>query len=124
NLSVLNGENVGPVTLFRAYPDGVDTFDVKQRERSDGDYRAQLLIHNDYNRRIYQRVHAEALGGHGVTLSLTDCYRHNDFGDPSVGLKAYVLSRLAGASRMASVVKHVLAARDAVDAEDAARATR
>ncbi len=26
NLSVLNGDNVGPVTLFRAYPDGVDTF--------------------------------------------------------------------------------------------------
>ena len=26
HLSVLNGENVGPVTLFRAYPDDVDTF--------------------------------------------------------------------------------------------------
>ena len=35
NLTVLNGENVGPVTLFRAYPDGVDTFSVKDRERSD-----------------------------------------------------------------------------------------
>ena len=35
NLSVLNGENVGPVTLFRAYPDGVDTFSVKALERSD-----------------------------------------------------------------------------------------
>ena len=29
NLTVLNGENVGPVTLFRAYPDGVDTFTSK-----------------------------------------------------------------------------------------------
>ena len=29
NLTVLNGDNVGPVTLFRAYPDGVDTFHVK-----------------------------------------------------------------------------------------------
>ncbi len=123
NLSVLNGENVGPVTLFRAYPDGVDTFDVKQRERSDREYRTQLLAHNDYNRRIYQRVHAEALGGHGVTLSLTDCYRQNDFGDPIVALKSYLLSPFADESRMASVVKHVLAAREAVDAEDAA-ATR
>ena len=30
NLTVLNGDNVGPVTLFRAYPDGVDTFSVKE----------------------------------------------------------------------------------------------
>jgi glutamate/tyrosine decarboxylase-like PLP-dependent enzyme len=123
NLSVLNGENVGPVTLFRAYPDGVDTFNVKQRERSVREYRTQLLAHNEYNRRIYQRVHAEALAGHGVTLSLTDCYRHNDFGDPIVALKSYVLSPFADESRMASVVKHVLAARDAVDADDLASAT-
>lgn len=123
NLTVLNGQNVGPVTLFRAYPDGVDTFDVKQRERDDRGYRAQLLAHNDYNRRIYQRVHAEALAGHGVTLSLTDCYRQSSFGDPIVALKSYVLSPFADESRMASVVKHVLAARDAVDAEGEATAS-
>ena len=35
HLTVLNGDNVGPVTLFRAYPDGIDTFNVKDRERSD-----------------------------------------------------------------------------------------
>ena len=42
NLTVLNGDNVGPVTLFRAYPDGIDTFHVKDRERSDPGYRDQL----------------------------------------------------------------------------------
>lgn len=112
SLTVLNGENVGPVTLFRAYPDGVDTFDVKQRERSDRTYRQQLLAHNEYNRRVFERVHAEALTGSGVAISLTNCYRHNDFGDPIVALKSYVLSPFADESRMASIVKHVLSARE------------
>ena len=115
NLTLLNGDNVGPVTLFRAYPDGVDTFAVKDLERSDPGYRKQLLLHNEYNRRIFERVHAEALSGRGVAISLTDCYRHSDFGDPIVALKSYVLSPFSDEHRMDSIVKHVLAARDAVD---------
>jgi L-2,4-diaminobutyrate decarboxylase len=115
NLTVLNGENVGPVTLFRAYPDGVDTFDVKARERGEAAYRHELARHNDYNRQIFERVHAEALGGEGVTISLTNCYRHSDFGDPIVALKSYVLSPFSDEKRMQSIVAHVLAAREAVD---------
>ncbi|HEX3726552.1 MAG TPA: pyridoxal-dependent decarboxylase, partial [Pirellulales bacterium] len=115
NLSVLNGENVGPVTLFRAYPEGVDTFSVKARERSDAGYRQQLLAHNDYNRQIFERVHTEALEGHGVAISLTNCYRQTDFGDPIVALKSYVLSPFSDENRMQSIVTHVLAARRAVD---------
>ena len=33
--TVLNGDNFGPVTLFRVYPDGVDTFSMPERERRD-----------------------------------------------------------------------------------------
>lgn len=115
NLTVLNGDNYGPVTLFRAYPDGVDTFHVKQREKTDANYRQQVREHNEYNRRIFERVHAEALAGQGVVISLTNCYRHNDFGDPIVALKSYVLSPFADANRMQAIVSHVVAARDAVD---------
>lgn len=115
NLTVLNGENMGPVTLFRAYPDGVDTFSVKPRERSDAGYRAQVLAHNEYNRRIFERVHAEALAGQGVVISLTNCYRQTDFGDPIVALKSYVLSPFADERRMQAIVEHVVAARRAVD---------
>ena len=43
--------------------------------------------HNEYNRRIFERVHAEALAGHGVAISLTNCYRQNDYGEPIVALK-------------------------------------
>jgi L-2,4-diaminobutyrate decarboxylase len=122
NLTVLNGENVGPVTLFRAYPDGIDTFSVKSRERSDASYRDQLLAHNEYNRRIFQRVHAEALAGQGVAISLTNCYRHTDFGDPIVALKSYVLSPFADENRMQSIVTHVVSARDAIDGDVGSRA--
>ncbi len=111
NLTVLNGDNVGPVTLFRAYPDGVDTFSIKDKEQHDPRHRQQLAAHNDYNRRIFERVHAEALAGRGVTLSLTDCYRHTDYGEPVVALKSYVLSPFSDESRMHSVMEHVLAAR-------------
>jgi glutamate/tyrosine decarboxylase-like PLP-dependent enzyme len=113
-LSVLNRDNVGPVTLFRAYPDGVDTFTVKEREMKDPSYRDQLLAHNEYNRRIYERVHAEALTGRGVAISLTECYRATDYGEPIAALKSYVLSPFADEGRMESVVRHVLAAREAL----------
>ena len=115
NLTVLNGENLGPVTLFRAYPDGVDTFQVKDLERSDKGFRQQLLAYNEYNRRIFQRVHAEALAGKGVTISLTNCYRQTEFGDPIVALKSYVLSPFADENQMQSIVAHVVAARRQVD---------
>jgi L-2,4-diaminobutyrate decarboxylase len=117
NLTVLNGDNVGPVTLFRAYPDEVDTFGVKSRELSDPNYRQQVRAHNEYNQRIFERVHEQALTGHGVALSLTNCYRQTDFGDPIVAIKSYVLSPFADEHRMRSVVHHVLEARRAVDAE-------
>jgi len=115
NLTVLNGENMGPVTLFRAYPDGVDTFSVKPRERSDASCREQVRAVNDYNRKIFERVHAEALAGEGVVISLTNCYRQTDFGDPIVALKSYVLSPFADEQRMQAIVDRVVAARQAVD---------
>jgi hypothetical protein len=116
NLTVLNGDNVGPVTLFRAYPDGIDTFHVKARERSDPSYRDQLRVHNDYNRRIYELVHAEALAGRGVAISLTDCYRQTEYGESIVALKSYVLSPFADESRMETVIREVLDARAKIEA--------
>lgn len=112
DLVVLNGENVGPVTLFRVYPHGVNTFTIKDRERSDPACRDRLLAHNEYNRAIFQRVHAEALAGEGVAISLTDCYRYTDYGEPIVALKSYVLSPFSDEDRMHTIISHVLAARD------------
>jgi hypothetical protein len=74
-----------------------------------------VIAHNEYNRRIFERVHIEALAGKGVVISLTNCYRQTDFGDPIVALKSYVLSPFADEKRMQAIVEHVVAARRAVD---------
>jgi glutamate/tyrosine decarboxylase-like PLP-dependent enzyme len=114
-LTVLNDQNLGPVTLFRAYPDGVDTFTVKEREMSDESFRPQLLDYNEYNRLIYAQAHREALAGQGVAIGFTDEYRRTDYGEPIVGLKSYVLSPYVDEERMQTVIDHVLAARAKVD---------
>jgi glutamate/tyrosine decarboxylase-like PLP-dependent enzyme len=109
-LSILNDQNYGPVTLFRAYPPGVDTFRVKERERSDLSYVGELRKHNELNRRVYQRVAAEALAGRGVAIGFTDNYRTSDSGEPICALKSYVLSPFANEEQMHAVVEHVLGA--------------
>ena len=113
-LSVMNDLNHGPVTLFRAYPAGTDTFAVKQREQHDASFREQLRRNNDLNRRIFERVHAEAMAGRGVALGFTDRCRTADCGEPISALKSYVLSPFADEGRMKSVVTHVLEARSKV----------
>ncbi|HEX7449744.1 MAG TPA: pyridoxal-dependent decarboxylase, partial [Pirellulales bacterium] len=114
DLTVVNGKNVGPVTLFRVYPPGTDTFTIKQRETSDAGFQQQVEQNNQLNRRVFERMMADALAGHGVLLSITDCYRHSDFGTPIAALKSYVLSPFSDAEQMRSIPQRVLAARDAV----------
>jgi glutamate/tyrosine decarboxylase-like PLP-dependent enzyme len=113
-LTVLNEGNVGPVTLFRAYPPGINTFQVKDREWNDPSYRDSVRQHNEFNRRIYQHVQQEALAGRGVALGFTDRYATNCEGEPINALKSYVLSPFVDAEQMETVVQHVLAARDAI----------
>jgi glutamate/tyrosine decarboxylase-like PLP-dependent enzyme len=113
-MTVLNERNVGPVTLFRVYPPGVNTFQVKDREWNDPTYRDTLRQHNELNRRIYQHVQQEALAGRGVALGFTDMYAASCDGEPINALKSYVLSPFDDVEQMETVVEHVLAARDAV----------
>jgi glutamate/tyrosine decarboxylase-like PLP-dependent enzyme len=109
--TVFNRGNVGAVTLFRVYPDGVDTFAVPQREESDPHYREQLLKHNQYNRRIYDLVRQDALRGDGVVLSMTDCYRETDYGEPIVALKSYIMSPFSEEQYVDAVLNSIWKAR-------------
>jgi L-2,4-diaminobutyrate decarboxylase len=109
--TVVNRGNFGPVTLFRVYPDGVDTFSILQKEQTDAAYRDQLLAHNDYNRRIFQIVQSEALQGRGVVLSLTANYRETDYGEPMVALKSYILSPFSEEKHVDAVLESLWAAR-------------
>ena len=108
---VLNRDNFGTVTLFRAYPDGVDTFAIKDQEMSDAAFRDTLLYHNDYNRKIYDYVHKEAMAGRGVVISLTDSYRQTSYDEPVLALKSFILSPFTDEANVEAVVEKVLEAR-------------
>jgi glutamate/tyrosine decarboxylase-like PLP-dependent enzyme len=112
--AVLNRDNFGPVTLFRVYPEGVDTFAIQHQEREDSAFRDALLRHNEYNRRISEYVRREAGAGRGVLISLTDCYRHTSYGEPIVALKSFILSPFVDEEHVEVVVRKVLEARDHV----------
>jgi glutamate/tyrosine decarboxylase-like PLP-dependent enzyme len=89
---VLNNGNFGPVTLFRVYPDEVDTFSFPEQEQTDPALRERVREYNAYNCRIFEAVQAEAVQGRGVALSMTDCYRETDYGEPVAALKSYIMS--------------------------------
>ena len=112
--TVLNRGNFGTVTLFRAYPIGVDTFDIKRQEFEDAAYRDSLHAHNAYNREIFQYVNAEAMEGRGVFISTTDCYRKTAYGEPIVALKSFILSPFVDEDDVKTVVAKVLEAREAI----------
>lgn len=115
--TVCNRGNFGPVTLFRVYPDGVDTFGVRDREQKDASYRDQLRAHNDYNRRVFHLVQDDALTGDGVVISLTDCYRESDYGEPMVALKSYILSPFAEERYVDAVLQSLWKARAKIASE-------
>ncbi|BCS34038.1 aspartate aminotransferase family protein [Luteitalea sp. TBR-22] len=114
--TVLNGDNFGPVTLFRVYPDDVDTFAMPEQERRDPAYRERLLAHNAYNRRVFELIQADALQGVGVVISLTDCYRESEYGEPIVALKSYILSPFSDEAQVHAVLDSIAKARRAIAA--------
>ncbi len=117
---VLNRDNFGTVTLFRVYPPGVDTFAIRDQEFDNPDFRAVLLRHNEYNRRIFRYVYDEAMAGRGVVLSMTDCYRYTSYGEPIVGLKSYILSPFIDAEHVEAVVAKIIEAQQHVSLDDVA----
>jgi L-2,4-diaminobutyrate decarboxylase len=114
--TVLNRASFGPVTLFRVYPDGVDTFSVPKREETDPSYRDVLRKHNDYNRRIFELVQADALAGQGIVISTTDCYRLSDYGEPIVALKSYIMTPFSDEQYVEAVLESLRKAREIVAA--------
>jgi glutamate/tyrosine decarboxylase-like PLP-dependent enzyme len=109
--TVMNSDNFGPVTLFRVYPDDVDTFSIPEQERRDPAMRDTLRRHNDYNRRLFELIQADALEGRGVVISLTDCYRMSDYGEPINALKSYILSPFSDTEHVGAVVESIWNAR-------------
>jgi len=114
---VLNSGNFGPVTLFRVYPEGVDTFSFPDREQTDPDCRDQVREYNAYNHRLFELIQAEALQGRGVVISLTDCYRQTDYGEPVVALKSYIMSPFSEEEHVKCVLDSLWKARKTLATE-------
>lgn len=113
-ITVLNRENFGTVTLFRAYPAGVDTFAIKRQEFNDPACRDVLISNNEYNRAIFRYVHSEAMAGRGAVISSTDCYRRTTYQEPIFALKSYILSPFVDEGHIEVVVAKVLEAREKI----------
>ena len=90
----------------------MDTFAIKDQEFKDAAYRDSLRTHNDYNQKIFEYVHSEAMEGRGVMISTTDCYRHTTYGEPIVALKSYILSPFVDEADVETVVSKVLEASE------------
>ncbi len=112
--TVLNHQNYGTVTLFRVYPDDVETPDITEQEFNDPAFEEVLMRHNDYNRRIEEYVHSEALAGRGVVISRTNCYRYTNYGQPVVALKSYIMSPFVDEASVKLVVDKILEARQKI----------
>lgn len=89
---VVNDANHGMVTLFRVYPDGVDANAAYHEETTRPEKVAQLLVHNAYNRRIFEALRRQLERGEGMNLGMTDQYRVTPFGAPITALKSFVMS--------------------------------
>lgn len=111
-MTVVNRDNFGPVTLFRVYPEGVDTFQIKKgAEMHAVAFRDILLQHNAFNRKVFGFVHQEGMAEREVILSLTNCNRHADYGEPIMALKSFILSPFVDENNVEAVVYKVLEAR-------------
>ncbi|MGQ9689245.1 MAG: pyridoxal phosphate-dependent decarboxylase family protein [Desulfobaccales bacterium] len=121
-IEVLNDYNYGPVTLFRVYPEGVAAKEAFQREISDPAYQSELEAHNEYNRRIFRRIHDRALAGQGVLLSWTTAYRHADYdgkgGPPIAALKSFILSPWTDLAAVDLVARQVVEVRQQMGVQE------
>ena len=74
-----------------------------------------LRSHNEYNRQVFEYVHEEAMEGRGAVLSITDCYRTSEYGEPIVALKSFILSPFVDEEQVEVVVRKVLEARNRIE---------
>ena len=59
-----------------------------------------------------ESIQADALQGRGVVISLTDCYRMTDYGEPINALKSYILSPFTDDAHVIAVLESLWKARE------------
>ncbi len=118
-IDVLNDYNYGSVTLFRVYPDKINSTDSREqskKELNDPAFSEDLKKHNEYNRMIYDYTVKKAAKGEGVALSFTEAYRPTNY-DPSQkisALKSFIMSPFTHKESIDKVIEEVLEARQTI----------
>lgn len=112
-VAILNRDNVGPVTVFRVYPEASGVLRLLESELSDSSSRDELLDTNEYNRKIFRWLHDEAMVGHGGgVLSITDCYQLTSYDEAILGLKSFIMSPFIEEDTVDMMVKKISEAQD------------
>ena len=109
---VLNPQNPGPVTLFRAFPTNGPA--AIGGDLSGGETADQRRATNLLNRRLGERLRDDVRTGRGVLLSWTADHQRAIDGQPLVALKAFALSPFCTAASMREVAARIEAARVAI----------
>lgn len=112
--TVVNDGNFGFVTLFRVYPNGVDTWTQHEAECKNPAKKDELLFHNEYNRKIYLYMQEQSMRGLGVQISMTSCYRKTQYGEPIAALKSYIMSPFIDENSITALMDNIVEARLAV----------
>ena len=125
-------DNTGFITLFRVYPKGVDAREQFARELGDKAYRADLLANNRFQQAVGEKMFEWYMNGHNVNgkhvphIAYSTGFRTaswNEDGSDAEGtvyaLKTYPMNVYNNPVVMKHVIDCVLAARDAVEAEQA-----
>jgi L-2,4-diaminobutyrate decarboxylase len=89
---VINSANGGPVTLYRAYPAGMDVAQAWAREVNDPAASEFSLQINQFNRQIYQLTQNVARTGEAAGAGWTERAAEGAAGHPLASLKTYLLS--------------------------------
>lgn len=129
---VADPDNTGFITLFRVYPKGVDAKEQFARELNDKNYRAELLESNRFQQAVGEKMFQWYMDGHKINgkyvphIAYSTGFRTaswNADGSDAEGtvyaLKTYPMNVYNNPVVMDHVINCVLAARDAVEAEQA-----
>lgn len=107
SVAIVNEANVGPVTLYRAYPPGVRGAEMWRRETTDASAESAAQEHNEFNRRLHTAALARLSASSGAAIGLTSSAGQTPLGTPLVALKSYLLSPWLESSDIQAIVEQV-----------------
>jgi L-2,4-diaminobutyrate decarboxylase len=114
DLVVVNPDDHGFITLYRAYPEGTEA-QITYRAEFDGEIDDELEEHNRYIYELATEISRRQREEGGPFLSFTTNHRVNKHGKPIAALKIFPMTPYADADAMHDIMDGILAAKRDVD---------